>query len=50
MKTVFFLALVATALVAADASGLVKETLTKGDCSTVAKTGDNVKVCAEYDQ
>lgn len=46
MKTVFFLALLATALVAADATGLVKETMKKGDCSTVAKSGDSVKVSA----
>jgi len=44
MKIVFFLALLATALVAADAAGLKSETLKKGDCSTVAKTGDSVKV------
>jgi hypothetical protein len=44
MKSVCFLALLATALVAADAGGLTKEVLKKGDCSTVAKTGDSVKV------
>jgi hypothetical protein len=44
MKTAFFIALVACALVANASASLVKETLKKGDCSVVAKSGDSVKV------
>ena len=45
MKVVILLLAVLAIATVVSANGLKKEVMKKGDCSVVAKSGDNVKVC-----